>query len=76
MTRQTAFNRPGGLPHLENGTACRQIRPASGGGVTYQEVWAHLGLETQRQWSDRTIARTTPVLMGLFSWITLASHSL
>ncbi|MDE2844115.1 MAG: hypothetical protein OXN21_12150 [Chloroflexota bacterium] len=37
---------------------------------------AHLGVETQRQWSDRAIARTTPVLMGLFSWIALAAHSL
>ena len=26
----------------------------------------HLGVETQRQWSDLAIARTTPVLMGLF----------
>ena len=42
--------------------------------VTYQEVRAHLGVETQRQWSDRAIARTTPVLMGLFSWIALAAH--
>ncbi len=37
--------------------------------VSYQEVRAHLGVETQRQWSDRAISRTTPVLMGLFSWI-------
>ena len=44
--------------------------------VTYHEVRAHLGVETQRQWSDRAIARTTPVLMGLFSWATLAAHSL
>ena len=44
--------------------------------VTFQEVRAHLGVETQRQWSGRAIARTTPVLMGLFSWITLAAHSL
>lgn len=44
--------------------------------VTYQEVRAHLGVETQRQWSDRAIARTTPVLMGLFSWAALAAHSL
>ena len=41
--------------------------------VTFQEVRAHLGVETQRQWSDRSIARTTPVLMGLFSWVTLAA---
>ena len=44
--------------------------------VSYQEVRAHLGVETQRQWSDRAIARTTPVLMGLFSWIGLGAHSL
>jgi hypothetical protein len=41
--------------------------------VTFEEVWAHLGLETQRQWSDRAIARTTPVLLGLFSLVTLAA---
>ncbi len=44
--------------------------------VTFQEVRAHLGVETQRQWSDRAIARTTPVLFGLFSWISLAAHIL
>lgn len=44
--------------------------------VTYQEVRTHLGVETQRQWSDRAIARTTPALMGLFPWIALAAHSL
>ena len=42
--------------------------------ATFQEVCAHLGVETQRRWSDRAIARTTPVLMGLFSRITLASR--
>ena len=42
--------------------------------MTFQEVRAHLGVETQRQWSDRAIARTTPILMGLFSWTTLAAH--
>jgi len=35
-----------------------------------------LGLETQRQWSDKAIARTTPLLLGLFSWVTLVAHSL
>lgn len=44
--------------------------------VTFQEVRAHLGVETQRQWSDRAIARTTPVLFGLFSWVTLAANML
>ncbi len=44
--------------------------------VTFREVRAHLGVETQRQWSHRAIARTTPVLLGLFSWVTLAAHQL
>ena len=35
--------------------------------VTFQEVRTHLGVETQRQWSDLAIARTTPVLLGLFA---------
>ena len=44
--------------------------------VTFQEVRTHLGMETQRQWSDLAIARTTPILLGLFSWTTLAAHVL
>src|SRR5262249_6042897 len=44
--------------------------------VTFREVRAHLGVETQRQWSDRAIARTTPVLLGLFSLVTLLAHHL
>jgi hypothetical protein len=39
--------------------------------VTFREVRDHLGVETQRQWSDRAIARTTPCLLGLFSIVTL-----
>lgn len=35
------------------------------------ETRAHLGIETQRQWSDKAIARTTPMLMSLFSLICL-----
>jgi hypothetical protein len=38
--------------------------------VTFEETRAHLGIETQRQWSDKAIARTTPLLMGLFSFVT------
>jgi hypothetical protein len=34
-----------------------------------QEVRTHLGVETQRQWSDLAILRTTPALLGLFSLI-------
>lgn len=39
--------------------------------VTFEETRAHLGIETQRQWSDKAIARTTPCLMALFSLICL-----
>jgi hypothetical protein len=39
--------------------------------VTLAEVRRHLGVETQRQWSDLAILRTTPVLLGLFSLVTL-----
>jgi DDE superfamily endonuclease len=39
--------------------------------TTFQEVRRHLGVETQRQWSDLAILRTTPVLLGLFSLVTL-----
>ena len=44
--------------------------------VSFQEVRTHLGMETQRQSSDLAIARTTPALLGLFSWTTLAAHVL
>lgn len=44
--------------------------------VTFAEVRRHLGMETQRQWSDLAIARTTPVLLGLFSLVTLWAHDL
>jgi|SRR5579859_819385 len=42
--------------------------------VTYHEVREHLGVETQRQWSDLAILRTTPTLLGLFSLVTLLAH--
>ena len=44
--------------------------------VTFEEARAHLGIETQRQCSDRAIARTTPLLFGLFSLVTLLAHQL
>jgi hypothetical protein len=44
--------------------------------VTFEEVRAHLGVETQRQWSALAIERTTPMLLGLFSLITLLAHHL
>ena len=42
--------------------------------VTFQEVRRHLGFETQRQWSEMAIRRTTPALLGLFSLIALFAH--
>ncbi len=42
--------------------------------VTSEAARRHLGIETQRQWSDKAIARTTPLLLGLFAWITLVAH--
>jgi hypothetical protein len=39
--------------------------------VTFEETRAHLGFETQRQWSDKAIERTTPALLGLFSLVVL-----
>ncbi len=44
--------------------------------VTFQEVRTHLGVETQRQWNDWAILRTTPALLGLFSLVTLRAHQL
>jgi hypothetical protein len=44
--------------------------------VTFEETRAHLGVETQRQWSDKAILRTTPMLLGLFSIVTLWAHDL
>lgn len=44
--------------------------------VTFEEVRRHLGVETQRQWSDQAIARTTPCLLGLFSIVALMANAL
>ncbi|MBL6081649.1 transposase [Belnapia sp. T18] len=44
--------------------------------VTFREVRDHLGVETQRQWSDKAIARTTPCLLGLFSVVALLASRL
>jgi hypothetical protein len=42
--------------------------------VTFHALRAHLGMETQRQWTPLAIARTTPALCGLFSLVTLVAH--
>lgn len=44
--------------------------------VTFEEVRAYLGVETQRQRSGRAIARTAPVLMRLRSLVALIAHRL
>jgi hypothetical protein len=43
--------------------------------VTFEEVRAHLGMESQRQWSDLAILRTTPTILGLFSLVTLIADA-
>lgn len=42
--------------------------------VTLEEVRRHLGVETQRQWTDLAILRTTLALLGLFALVTLLAH--
>jgi hypothetical protein len=44
--------------------------------VTFAEARRHLGVETQRQWSDAAVARTTPALLGLFSLVALRAREL
>jgi len=44
--------------------------------VTHREVREHLGVETQRQWSDPAIARTTPALFGLYALIVVLAQGL
>ena len=53
-----------------------EVTPYQVRGRLFQEVRTHLGVENQCQRSDLAIARTTPVLLGLFSWTTLAAHAL
>jgi hypothetical protein len=49
-------------------------RVAVADGMTYAEVREHLAVETQRQWADLAILRTTPALLGLFSLVRLWAH--
>jgi hypothetical protein len=44
--------------------------------TTFQEVREHLGVETQRQWSDLAVLRTTPALLGLYSLVAIWAHGL
>ena len=42
--------------------------------VTFEASRRHLGVETQRRWSEPAIRRTTPALLGLFSLVALTAH--
>lgn len=44
--------------------------------VTFEETRAHLGMETQRQWSQLAIARTTPTILALYSMVALLAKPL
>ena len=44
--------------------------------ATFEESRAHLGIETQRQWSDQAMERTTPLLFGLYSLVALFGSAL
>jgi hypothetical protein len=44
--------------------------------VTFEEARAHLGMETQRQWSAKAIARSTPIILALYSMVALLAKAL
>ena len=44
--------------------------------VTFEEARAHLGMETQRQWSAKAIARSTPIILALYSMVALLAKEL
>ena len=44
--------------------------------TTFEEARAHLGMETQRQWNDQAIARSTPLVLALFALVALWAHTL
>jgi hypothetical protein len=44
--------------------------------VTFEEMRACLGFETQRHWSKKAVGRTTPCLFGLFSLVVLIAKRL
>jgi hypothetical protein len=60
------------LPHRSSSGSS----PAGTFEVTFEELRAHLGFETQRQWSDKAIERTTPCLFGLFSLVVVFAKML
>jgi hypothetical protein len=44
--------------------------------TTFEEARSHLGIETQRQWSDKAIERQTPCLLGLYSLVAVLGQAL
>ena len=44
--------------------------------VPFEEARAHLGLETQRQWSEKAIARTPPCVLGLYAFVSVLAARL
>ena len=44
--------------------------------VTFEESRAHLGVETQRQWNELAIERSTPTLLGMYSLVCLFANAL
>ncbi len=52
---------------------CTNGEVISATSLTFEELRTHLGIETQRQWSDKAIARSTPALFGLFSVVVLVA---
>jgi len=43
--------------------------------TTFEEARAHLGMETQRQWNDQAIARSTPLVLALFPMVALLADT-
>ena len=72
---QRCASDPGLLQHRYRslpGRYPRLLRPAlADGSHLCRGARMHLGVETQRQWSELAILRTTPTLLGLYSLITL-----
>ena len=44
--------------------------------TTFEQARAHLGMETQRQWNDQAMARSTPLVLALFAMVALLADTL
>jgi hypothetical protein len=57
------------LSHLaDQKPFCTFLSAKAGVEVTFEETRSHRGVETQRQWSDKAILRTTPVEIPRHIW--------